>query len=104
MSSSERVAMRRSYARFQVENASGILNDGQSERVFLIKDISALGMGLVTDNPLEHFKVMRFEIKPNFFLRTGASRQGKVVWCNKIKDGLWEAGVDFGVGNELEFV
>jgi len=96
-------ANRRSYMRFPTQSSSVMLGVSKEHAPLLLKNISARGIGVVGSHPLDVGKEVGVTIVPNFFLKNGTFRKAKVAWCNAWGKGLWCAGLDFGVGYEIEF-
>ena len=47
---------------------------------------------------------LEVSLEPCCLFSSPIRRQAKVVWCTKIQDNLWQAGLDFGIGNRVYFV
>jgi hypothetical protein len=43
-------------------------------------------------------------MKSSFILDEPVAKQAKVVWCKKIDNNLWQAGLDFGLDNKINFI
>jgi len=93
---------RRSYERFIVE-AQSVITAGDVKRQSRLRDISAQGAGLVSDFPLAVNQLVRIDAVVPSLLKEPVSREGRVCWSNKIEEGTWRAGLDFGWDNKISF-
>lgn len=93
---------RRSYERFIVE-AQSVITAGDAKRPSRLRDISAQGAGLVCDFPLTVNQLVRIDAAVPALLKEPFSREGRVCWSNKIEEGAWRAGLDFGWDNKISF-
>jgi hypothetical protein len=69
----------------------------------IIKDLSARGAGVVTDYPLDKGQEVELAIPECFFFSEAVNRKAKVVWCRQAGERFWQAGLDFGEDNKLNF-
>jgi hypothetical protein len=68
-----------------------------------MKDLSSRGAGLFGNFGLSVSQELTIFI--NSVLLTGPlTRKGKVVWSLKLDKDLWQAGLDFGLDNKIDFL
>lgn len=91
---------RRSYERFMVNNWATLV-DKEAEQKVLLKDLSCRGVGLVSNSALEPNKKVGISLNPPIF-DNPVYKEARVIWCNKVNDKVWRAGLDFGLDNLLE--
>lgn len=96
------LSYRRSYERFlmSIWAEISVIKENLEKRV-IIKDLSARGAGVVCSYPLSLNEKVVIMIKA-LFSDEPVNREAKVIWCKKIKENLWQAGLDFGLDNKIE--
>ena len=92
---------RRFYSRFMVEASGALVQERQREVFAIVKDVSALGVGVVTGSALEVDNEVEVLFDFPFFFKEKVRRKAKVAWCRKVDTALWEAGLYFGLLNEV---
>ena len=92
---------RRSYSRFIVDASGTLLQEDQKEVPSIVKDVSALGVGLVTGTALTVDTKVEIVFNVPFFFAESVRRKAKVAWCRKVDVTLWEAGLYFGPNNNI---
>ncbi len=94
---------RRQYPRYTVEGQAKLRAGEEADQPSLLKDISLRGAGILSKQPLDPQEKLDIVIHvPSLFPRP-VSTSARVVWCDKIGDNLWQAGLDFGLANEAIF-
>lgn len=93
----------RAYKRYIVEGQATLLLGKGAQRASVLKDISLRGAGVVSNHPLEARQKLDIVMNVPSLFRRPVNASGTVVWCNKIDKGLWHAGLDFGLGNDVNF-
>lgn len=92
---------RRIYTRFKIE-AKGFLRVNKDTVVVILRDISSRGAGIVSQVPLKEESLVEI-IGEIPLSNTPISKEGKVVWCSRIAEGLFYSGVDFGAQDKIAF-
>jgi len=95
---------RRDYRRYILCDSIALLTKGGAEKIALLKDLSARGAGVVADEPLQANEKLAVVISAPFFFDQAVSKRAAVVWCKKIDNRLWQAGLDFGLDNKIVFL
>ncbi len=95
---------RRDYERFIVNDSVSLVTDNGVERPLILEDLSARGAAVVGDYPFRINGKVTVVIYAPFFLDRPALKEAKTVWCKKINERLWQAGLDFGMDNLINFV
>ncbi len=90
---------RRDYKRFIVNDSVSLVTDNGVERPLILEDLSARGAAVVGDYPFRINGKVTVVIYAPFFLDSPALKQAKTVWCKKINENMWQAGLDFGMDN-----
>ena len=90
---------RREYNRFIV-NASAVL-DGKSS--LMVQDLSVRGAGIIGSFPIKADNPVEITISRCFATKAPISRKARVAWCKQLDNRLWQAGLDFGLSQELAF-
>lgn len=92
---------RRDYERFIVNDSASLITANSIERPLILEDLSARGAGVIGDYPFRINEKVTVVIYAPFFLDSPALKQAKAVWCKKINENMWQAGLDFGMDNLL---
>ena len=93
---------RRGYQRFQLQAQATLIAESQLERPSILKDLSARGAGVVSNEPLNLNEKVEIVIFVPYFFDAAVHRKAKVVWCNRIDEQLWQAGLDFGLDIKID--
>ena len=96
------LAYRRSYERFTLENATALIIDGQDRRKSIIKDISTRGAGVIGNFPFAVDGRVETIITASLF-KEPVHKNARVAWCSPVNATLYQAGLDFGLDNEIDF-
>lgn len=94
---------RRDYKRFIVNDSVSLVTDNGVERPLILEDLSARGAAVVGDYPFRINEKVNVVIHAPFFFDKPALKEAKTVWCKKISENLWQAGLDFGIDNRINF-
>lgn len=94
------VPYRRSFFRYVVE-ASANLIINKLRKPVIVKDLCPRGASIFCNYPLEVSKEIELEIIS--FFDEPVYRKAKVVWSKEVETNLWQAGLDFGVDNLIDF-
>jgi len=78
-----------------------VTRDGREKRVIL-RDLSSRGVGIAGNYSLDVGEEVAVTIQARFFFDQPIYRQAKVIWCQKIDDNFWQAGLDFGLDNKID--
>lgn len=94
---------RRSYERFILNDSASVVTKEGEEKSLLVKDLSARGIGVIGDSAFGINEKVTMVINVPFFFDRPISKQAKVVWCKKIDQNLWQAGLVFGL-DKIDFI
>lgn len=86
---------RRIFQRFEVDAEATLEFDNGTKRLFLLRDISNGGAGIVSTSPLNVNEQAKFEAHIPFFFKEPFYSRGRVVWCKERQPGVWYAGLEF---------
>ncbi len=95
---------RRDYKRFIVNDSASLVTDNSIERPLILENLSVRGAAVVGDYPFRINEKVNVVIHAPFFFDSPALKEAKTVWCKKINERLWRAGLDFGMDNLINFV
>lgn len=94
---------RREYSRFILNDSASLTTKEGREITLIVKDLCVRGAGVISDSALEVGQKEKVVISaPCFFLQPLA-KEVKVAWCRRIDKNLWQAGLDFGLVNKINF-
>lgn len=96
-------SFRRNYHRLQFNVPATLIIENSQEKSSKIRDLSARGVGVSTDFPLDIHREINIVIKLSGLIEKPVLRHAKVAWCCKVKDNLWQSGLDFGEDNKISF-
>jgi hypothetical protein len=94
---------RRVYTRFLLESSAEISTDKTQGITTILTDVSSGGAGLVANVPFEVKEKVEVRINPCILFKDVLRKKARVAWCKKLSPDLWQAGLDFGVDNLLDF-
>lgn len=92
---------RRSYQRYILESAATLMADNEIGQPSILRDLCARGAGVVTHYRLRENQGITIIIKAPSLFSSPVRREARVVWCEKIGEGLWHGGLDFGEDNKI---
>ncbi len=95
------LAYRRSYERFNLENATALIVDSQGRKESIVKDISTRGAGVIGNSPLAVNGRVETIIIASLF-NEPVHKNARVAWCRPVNTTLYQAGLDFGLDNEID--
>jgi len=90
---------RRDYERFIANDSVSLVTDNGIENPLILQDLSARGVCVLGDYPFKIEEKVNLTIYAPFFINSPALKEAKTVWCKRIADNLWQAGLDFGMDN-----
>lgn len=93
---------RRDYKRIIANASASLVTDEKVEIPLILKDLSVRGMSVVGDYPFQKNERIKITIYAPPFCDKPVLKQAKVVWSKKTDKNLWEAGLDFGMGNLIQ--
>lgn len=93
---------RRAYERYKLDDSAILILNKKLEKSSILRDLSVRGVGFVCDFPIKNNEKIEIIIKSSLF-RSSMRKEANVVWCNKIGDNLYRAGLDFGLDNKIDF-
>ncbi len=97
------LSYRRAYKRFKVE-ASATLAIGEDLKIpSILADLSVRGGGIFSNYPLCDNAKIDIAINAPALFKDTIYKKANVAWCKKVSDNLWQAGLDFGLDNLLQF-
>jgi len=92
---------RRLYDRFEA-NATAVVRRGfESAENVLMENISARGVAVLGYQQFAVNDKLTILFRLPFFTERTIHKQVHVAWCREITEGVWEAGLDFGMDNTL---
>ena len=95
---------RRSSDRYLIGAAGTLYLSGQAqERVSVVKDISAKGVGIISNGPLTIGEKVTVLIQASFIKNLSQKKNAKVVWSRPMAENLWQAGLALDFDNRIEF-
>lgn len=94
---------RRSYDRFSVDATATLIINNAEEKLSRVVDLSACGIGIYTDYPLDEGEQVNIVINPTYFFNHPLSKHARVAWCHNVDKNLWRSGLDFGQDNKISF-
>jgi hypothetical protein len=92
---------RRSYDRFEANTTAVVRKGFEDTATVLMENISARGVAVLGYQPFTVHDKLTILFSLPFFLKRTIHKQAHVAWCTEVKDGVWEAGLDFGIDNTL---
>jgi hypothetical protein len=98
-----RSTYRRRHNRYLVDAPATLLLGDTGERPSRVIDLSPGGAGVYADYPLAIDDKFNITIPPSYCFDDPFKGQARVVWCNKIHENLWRAGLAFAVENTPSF-
>ena len=87
---------RRFYKRFNLDTSATLILPKNLRRPLILRDLSARGAGVVSNYSLNINEEIEITIAVSFFFNQPVYKKARVVWCNKVDEHLWQAGLDFG--------
>ena len=94
---------RRSYERFLLEIPAEISTEKFRQIPAILTDMSACGVGVLTNVSLCALDNVEIMIKPCFFFKEILKKKAKVAWCKKICYDQWKAGLNIEVDDRIDF-
>jgi hypothetical protein len=95
------ISSRRLYDRFEANTTATVRRGVGTAETVLMENISARGAAVLGYRPFTVNDKLTIFFRLPFFMKRAIQKQAHVVWCTEIKEGLWEAGFDFGMDNTL---
>ena len=92
---------RRDYRRFILDAQATLLINKTKEEPSILTDLCPRGSGIVTNYPIEQEERLAVLFKIPYLFRDTVYKEAKVVWCKRLAENLWKAGLDFGQNNRL---
>jgi hypothetical protein len=92
---------RRLYDRFEANTTAVVRRGFETAETVLMENISARGAAVLGYRPFAKNDKLNILFRLPFSLKRPIHKQAHVVWCSEIKEGVWEAGIDFGMDNTL---
>lgn len=96
-------AYRRAYSRYPLESGAVISTDKARGILTILTDVSAGGAGLVANVPFDAMEKVEILIKACILFKEPFKKNARVAWSKKLASDLWQVGLDFGVGNLINF-
>ena len=93
---------RRSYERYKLDDSAVLILNKKFEKPLFLRDLSVMGVGFVCNVLLKSSDKIEIIIKSALF-RNSMRKEANVIWCSKIGDNLYRAGLDFGADNKIDF-
>lgn len=84
---------RRIFTRYLIESSGILILNNSLNETVIVNDLCANGAGVYCNRSLEVGEEV--EIIIIYFFDKLVQKKAKVVWCIKIDENLWRAGLDF---------
>jgi Tfp pilus assembly protein PilZ len=87
---------RRSYDRYPLDTIATLIDQGKGHKSLIVKNVCGGGVCITLKQQLIIGDMVTIEL----ILPTSSqaiTRSAKVIWCEKLDENLWQAGLDFGV-------
>ena len=94
---------RREYPRFILNDSASLTTKEGREITLIVKDLCVRGAGVISDSALEVGQKEKVVINAPCFFPQPLAKEVKVAWCHRIGKNLWQAGLDFGLVNKINF-
>jgi hypothetical protein len=94
---------RRGFERFPLTGRATVTSGLARGISSLVADISSRGASIVTTVPFEKNELLEVALDPCSLYPSRILRHARVVWCTRVQADLWQAGLDFGMGNLIRF-
>jgi hypothetical protein len=101
MSRDDNIYGRRFYDRFEANTTALVSQGVEREETFIMENISARGAAVFGYRPFEVHDKLSVVFSLPFFSKRAIHKQARVAWCNQIREGVWESGLDFGLDNTI---
>ena len=94
---------RREYPRFTLNDSASLVNREGQEITLIVKDLCVRGAGVISSSELKVGNRENIVINAPCFFERPLAKEAKVAWCRKIAENLWQAGLDFGLADKINF-
>jgi hypothetical protein len=101
MSENAYIYGRRLYDRFEANTTALVSRGVEKAETFIMENISARGAAVLGYMPFEVHDKLTILFRLPYISTRVIHKQVRVAWCNQIKDGVWESGLDFGLDNTI---
>lgn len=89
------------YDRFETNSTAWVRCVAEEPATVLMENISARGAAILAYQPFNVNDKLTILFDLPFSSRRRIHKQTHVAWCTQLKEGVWEAGLDFGLDNTL---
>ena len=96
------IPRRRVHDRFKVGTIITAVIGQNKKKSLIAKDLSVRGVGVIGNYSFKVGDAVTVIIQKPFSQKC-VQKKAKVVWCSELEQNMWEAGLDFGVDNVMEF-
>lgn len=94
---------RRDYHRYIIESPVSLVMPGGAEKTSFLRDLSSRGAGILGDSFFALGESLTIGIDLPVFFEGKITKKAKVAWCKQVNTDTWQAGLDFGVDNLINF-
>lgn len=94
---------RREYPRFILNDSASLVTPEGQEIALIVKDLCVRGAGVISSSELQVGHKENIVINAPCFFEQPLAKEVKVAWCRKIDQNLWQAGLDFGLADKINF-
>jgi hypothetical protein len=92
---------RRSFFRFIVETSATLISNSGLRKPVIVRNVCPRGACVFTNHRIEATE--QVEIELIYLFDKPIYRKAKVIWSKEIDKDFWQAGLDFGVDNLIDF-
>ncbi len=94
---------RREYPRFILNDSASLITKEGQEINLIVKDLCVRGAGVISNSALDIGRKEQVVINAPCLFERPLAKEVKVAWCRQIDKNLWQAGLDFGLANKINF-
>lgn len=92
---------RRVYDRFEANTTAEIHRGLSAAETVLLENVSARGVAVLGYRPFSAHDKLTVVFRLPLISKRTIHKQAHVAWSREINEGVWEAGLDFGMDNML---
>ena len=92
---------RRAYDRVKMDELAVLITDGRQETVGL-RNISPKGIGIEANCPLREQERYKISFRSALF-RDSVVKEARLAWCKESQNKIWQAGLELGPTDIMEF-
>ena len=96
------IPRRRFHSRFRTDVTITAVVEQNQKKSLIAKNLSVRGVGVVGNYSFKVGDAVTIIVQKPFFQEC-VEKKAKVIWCSKLEQNMWQAGLDFGLDNVIEF-